>query len=59
VTAICLERLGSGCIFGITKLSSEEKGRSRIVVEKPFGRDLESARTLNNLIADVVDKNHE
>ncbi|SRR6266498_528393 len=43
--------------LGIIKLSSEEKGWSRVVVEKPFGRDLESARALNDLIADVFDEN--
>ena len=32
-------------------LSKEEKGWSRIVVEKPFGRDLTSARALNESIA--------
>ena len=42
--------------LGIIKLSSEEKGWSRIVVEKPFGRDLESARALNDLIARVFDE---
>ncbi len=44
--------------LGIIKLSSEENGWSRIVVEKPFGRDLESARALNNLIAHVFDEQH-
>ncbi len=34
-------------------LSKEEKGWSRIVVEKPFGRDLASARELNAVIAGV------
>src|SRR5262245_45144304 len=43
--------------LGIIKLSSEEKGWSRVVVEKPFGRDLKSARALNDLIADVFDEN--
>jgi len=43
--------------IGIIKLSSEEKGWSRIVMEKPFGRDLESARALNDLIADVFKEN--
>src|SRR5262245_14505220 len=43
--------------LGIIKLSSEEKGWSRVVVEKPFGSDLESARALNDLIADVFDEN--
>jgi glucose-6-phosphate 1-dehydrogenase len=42
--------------IGVIKLSSEEKGWSRVVVEKPFGRDLESARELNNLIARVFDE---
>jgi len=42
--------------IGIIKLSYEEKGWSRVVVEKPFGRDLESARALNDLIADVFDE---
>ena len=41
--------------LGIIKLSSEEKGWSRVVVEKPFGRDLESARALNDLIAGVIE----
>src|SRR6266545_4047843 len=43
--------------LGIVKLSSEQKGWSRVVVEKPFGRDLESARELNDLIADVFGEN--
>jgi len=34
-------------------LAKEEKGWSRIVVEKPFGRDLASARSLNESIARV------
>jgi glucose-6-phosphate 1-dehydrogenase len=34
-------------------LADEESGWSRIVVEKPFGRDLESARALNDAIAAV------
>ena len=39
--------------LGNAGLASEEKGWSRIVVEKPFGRDLDSARTLNEEIARV------
>jgi glucose-6-phosphate 1-dehydrogenase len=31
---------------------------SQVVVEKPFGEDLESARTLNRLIAELVDERH-
>lgn len=34
-------------------LASEQKGWSRIVVEKPFGHDLDSARALNEIIAHV------
>jgi glucose-6-phosphate 1-dehydrogenase len=43
--------------LGILKLSSEEKGWSRVVIEKPFGRDLKSARALNDLLADVFGEN--
>jgi glucose-6-phosphate 1-dehydrogenase len=31
---------------------------SQVVVEKPFGEDLESARALNRLLAEVVDEHH-
>ena len=31
-------------------LAQEEAGWSRIVIEKPFGRDLDSARTLNDIV---------
>ena len=31
---------------------------SRVVVEKPFGRDLESARTLNRILLGAFDENH-
>jgi glucose-6-phosphate 1-dehydrogenase len=37
-------------------LASEHKGWSRIVIEKPFGRDLDSARALNAIIARVFDE---
>jgi glucose-6-phosphate 1-dehydrogenase len=40
----------------LIKRSAEEKGWSRLVVEKPFGRDLESARALNDLISRVFDE---
>jgi glucose-6-phosphate 1-dehydrogenase len=35
---------------------SENKKLSRIVVEKPFGRDLESAKHLNNLLHNLFDE---
>jgi glucose-6-phosphate 1-dehydrogenase len=31
---------------------------SQVVLEKPFGEDLESARALNRLLADLVDEQH-
>ncbi len=38
---------GSGCIAG-----------SRVIVEKPFGRDLASARELNAILRKCFDENH-
>jgi glucose-6-phosphate 1-dehydrogenase len=39
--------------LGKANLANEEKGWSRIIVEKPFGRDLESAKKLNAEVAAV------
>jgi glucose-6-phosphate 1-dehydrogenase len=39
--------------LGAAGLAKEDKGWSRIVVEKPFGSDLSSARTLNEMITSV------
>jgi glucose-6-phosphate 1-dehydrogenase len=36
--------------LGITGLPQEDKGYTHIVIEKPFGRDLDSARRLNNVL---------
>ncbi len=38
------------------KLNQLEKGWSRIILEKPFGRDLESARALNEALLKVFDE---
>jgi glucose-6-phosphate 1-dehydrogenase len=39
-------------------LTQEEKERwRRIIIEKPFGRDLDSARTLNRELREVLDEN--
>jgi glucose-6-phosphate 1-dehydrogenase len=43
--------------LGKTNLASEDKNWSRIVIEKPFGRDLESARALNAKLAGVFAEN--
>jgi glucose-6-phosphate 1-dehydrogenase len=50
--------LASALVNGLNTagLALEQKGWSRIVVEKPFGRDLESARALNTIIARVFDE---
>ena len=42
--------------LGKADLASQEKGWSRIVVEKPFGSDLDSAKKLNGEIATVFDE---
>ena len=36
--------------LGITGLSNKSKGYTHIIIEKPFGRDLNSARRLNNVL---------
>lgn len=38
--------------LGAASLNHNDHGFTRIVVEKPFGRDLESARALNQLLAE-------
>ncbi len=43
--------------LGKAKLASEDQGWSRVVVEKPFGHDLESAKALNARIAEVFNEN--
>ena len=45
-----LERLGE------RDMVSEENGWRRVVIEKPFGHDLESARQLNAVAHDVLDE---
>jgi glucose-6-phosphate 1-dehydrogenase len=39
--------------LGAAGLASEERGWSRIIIEKPFGRDLDSARELNETVERV------
>jgi glucose-6-phosphate 1-dehydrogenase len=43
--------------LGKANLANQDQRWSRIVVEKPFGRDLESARALNAKIAEVFAEN--
>jgi glucose-6-phosphate 1-dehydrogenase len=44
--------------IGAAGLARPESGWSRIVLEKPFGRDLDSARTLNDVVLAVFDESH-
>jgi glucose-6-phosphate 1-dehydrogenase len=43
--------------LGEAGLASEDKQWSRVIVEKPFGRDLESAKALNATISEVFREN--
>jgi glucose-6-phosphate 1-dehydrogenase len=48
-------------VFGIAVTALHEAGlpaESQVVLEKPFGEDLESATELNRLVADLVDERH-
>ena len=53
--AVILENLRKG---GLLYRANPEarKPWSRVVIEKPFGRDLESARALNRLVAESLDE---
>jgi glucose-6-phosphate 1-dehydrogenase len=42
--------------LGASGLNSQEPGWSRIVIEKPFGHDLASARSLNDTVMSVLDE---
>ncbi len=43
--------------LGEAGLNHNENGWSRVIVEKPFGRDLESARALNKKVLSVFEEN--
>src|SRR6184192_539663 len=46
-----------GCQLGRTGLMREENGAwRRVIIEKPFGTDLASARALNHKLLDVLDE---
>jgi glucose-6-phosphate 1-dehydrogenase len=42
--------------LGAVGLNRRERGWTRIILEKPFGRDLESAQALNEVVRDVFDE---
>ena len=52
-----LDRAGLAA-SGPHRHTGPNRGWTRVIVEKPFGYDLESARTLNRVIAGVFDENH-
>jgi glucose-6-phosphate 1-dehydrogenase len=43
--------------LGVAELNRSASGYARIIIEKPFGRDLASARALNQQVHDVFDEN--
>ncbi len=43
--------------LGATGLAREEKGYARVVIEKPFGRDLKSAKELNGKVRESFKEN--
>lgn len=43
--------------LGTANLANEDEHWSRVVVEKPFGRDLESAKALNATVSEVFKEN--
>jgi len=42
--------------LGTTGLSQEERGYTHVVIEKPFGRDLDSAKRLNRIVKDSFEE---
>jgi glucose-6-phosphate 1-dehydrogenase len=48
-----IERLAA---VGLARKESEGTGRTRVVIEKPFGTDLESARKLNRRVHEALDE---
>jgi glucose-6-phosphate 1-dehydrogenase len=42
--------------LGMAGLSREEGGYTHVVIEKPFGRDLDSARRLNHIVKDSFEE---
>lgn len=51
--AAVVEGLGRG---GLLRHDPDDRRWTRVVVEKPFGRDLESARALNGVLSNVLDE---
>ncbi len=43
--------------LGQSDMVSQEDGFRRVVVEKPFGTDLESARSLNRSLHEILEEN--
>jgi glucose-6-phosphate 1-dehydrogenase len=43
--------------IGSSGMTDQSEGRRRVVVEKPFGRDLQSAQSLNDALHETLDEN--
>jgi glucose-6-phosphate 1-dehydrogenase len=48
-----MERLG---FLGLAPRETGDEARTRVVIEKPFGADLESARALNRRVHEILDE---
>ena len=49
-----IERIAAA---GLVPKETDGEGRTRVVIEKPFGTDLQSARELNRRVHEVLDEN--
>src|SRR5207244_5293715 len=49
-----IERISSA---GLAPKETDGEPRTRVIIEKPFGTDLESARELNRRVHEVLDEN--
>lgn len=50
------QSIGNSCIYIVSWLPADLGGWTRIVVEKPFGKDLESAEQLSSQIGELFDE---
>jgi glucose-6-phosphate 1-dehydrogenase len=50
---VIIQRLGEA---GLVNPDAQESGWTRVVIEKPFGRDLQTARELNRVVHSVFDE---
>lgn len=54
---VLLEKLTKHKLLRRSRSGGKNRGQTRVIVEKPFGHDLESARELNDLALKLLDEN--